>query len=113
MPEQPDHSAREADAETLAPPAIANTSSFPGAHVADLSLVRGVHRGDPDASRRFIDRMRCIPKILSVLNARSGRPLDGHDLRDLTQDTLMAVWKKLDRFEGRASLETWAYRFCV
>ena len=80
---------------------------------ADLELVRAVRRGDAAALQRFIERMDCVPRILSVLNARSGRRLKDHDLRDVVQDTLMAVWRKLDRFEGRASLDTWAYRFCV
>src|SRR5689334_22320958 len=33
-----------------------------------------------------------------------------HDAEDLVQDTLMAAWRALDRFEGRASLRSWLYR---
>jgi RNA polymerase sigma-70 factor (ECF subfamily) len=48
--------------------------------------------------------------MLAALNARFGRPLGAHDLEDLTQDVLVALWRALPGFAGLASLESWAFR---
>ena len=42
----------------------------------------------------------------------AGRVGHAEDLDDLVQDTLVAIWRRLDSFAGQATLETWAYRFC-
>jgi RNA polymerase sigma-70 factor (ECF subfamily) len=81
-------------------------------HVADLELVRAALGGSLDARRRFAERLRCVPKILVVKNSHLGRPLSDPDLEDLVQETVLTIWKRLASYEGRASLETWAYRFC-
>ncbi|ORB83928.1 RNA polymerase subunit sigma-70 [Mycobacterium kansasii] len=36
-----------------------------------------------------------------------------HDAEDALQDTLLAAWRGLDRFEGRASVRTWLYRIAT
>lgn len=82
-------------------------------HRGDLELVREVLRGSPAALEKLIERLRCIPQILSERNVRSGSPLSDEDLTDLTQETLITVWKKLPSFEGRSTLETWVYSFCM
>lgn len=82
------------------------------AHQADLALVEAVLRRDPKALDVLIERLSCVPRILHTLNERAGRVLSAADLSDLSQDVLILIWEKLKTFEGRATLETWTYRFC-
>jgi RNA polymerase sigma-70 factor (ECF subfamily) len=82
-------------------------------HTFDLDVVRGVLARRPDALDDFVERMRCVPRILAAYNARLGRQLDEHDLADLTQEVLVQVWRRLPEYEGRSELEGWVYRFCV
>ena len=77
-----------------------------------MILVRRVREGEGAAIARFIERMRCVAGILAIRNARMGRPLHDEELADLAQDTITAVLRKLDTFEGHASLETWVFHFC-
>jgi RNA polymerase sigma-70 factor (ECF subfamily) len=36
-----------------------------------------------------------------------------HDSEDVLQETLLAAWRGLDRFEGRASVRAWLYRIAT
>src|SRR4051794_40042546 len=36
-----------------------------------------------------------------------------HDAEDLLQETLLAAWRGLERFEGRASIRAWLYRIAT
>ena len=78
----------------------------------DLALVEAALRGDPVAVDRFLERMKCVPRMLAAKNRRLGARLDQTELEDLTQETLMAVWRKLPQYNGAARLETWVFRFC-
>lgn len=78
----------------------------------DLQLVRDALAGDAQAADGLIARLKCVPQILHVKNVQVGSPISRDELRDLTQDTLEIVWRKLGSFEGRSSLETWVYAFC-
>ena len=80
-----------------------------GAGASDLELVRRVLAREPAAVEDFVQRMRCVPRILAALNQRFGRRLDEHDLADLAQDAAVLTWRKLETFRGDCTLETWAY----
>jgi RNA polymerase sigma-70 factor (ECF subfamily) len=78
----------------------------------DLPLVRAALAGDARAGEQLIQRLGCVPHILHAKNAQVGGPFGADELRDLTQDTLEIVWRKLSSYEGRSSLETWVYAYC-
>lgn len=78
----------------------------------DLALARSAAAGDREALRAFAKRMHCVPRFLAAANARKGQPLGHEDLADLSQDTLIIIWQKLETFKGHATLETWARHFC-
>ncbi len=78
----------------------------------DLALVQRALNGHSDAVRPLAQRLGCVPKLLARINARRGSPLTSHDLEDLGQDALIAIWKKLEKFSGQTTLEGWLYRFC-
>ena len=80
---------------------------------ADLERIRRALAGDRRAIDEIAGRLACIPRMLARRNSDYGGPLDDDELRDLAQETIVAVWRKLETYDGRASLETWAYRFCV
>ena len=69
--------------------------------------------GERGALRRFEERMACVPRLLSARNRRAGGLLQHEELEDVVQDTLVAVWRKLARYDGRVPLETWVWGFCV
>jgi RNA polymerase sigma-70 factor (ECF subfamily) len=80
---------------------------------ADLELVRRVLAGGADAVERFVERMRCVPRILGARNARAGRPLTPEELADLAQEIFALLWRKLPEFRGEARVEAWVYPFCL
>ncbi|MEO6711553.1 MAG: RNA polymerase sigma factor [Planctomycetota bacterium] len=80
-------------------------------HLSDLELVRAMRQGKPEAIAGFVRRMRCVPLSLAAQNARLGRPLNEHDIEDVSQEVLVLIWNKLPSFAGLSTLETWVYRF--
>ena len=84
----------------------------PAAVQRDLELVRAVREAEPGSAEAIAERLKCVPRILSVINGRRGSRLSTHDLEDLGQDALIKIWKKLDAYVGQATFENWLYRFC-
>lgn len=80
---------------------------------ADLALVRRVLTGDELAFEALRQRLARLPAMLRHQDARLGRPLNETELEDVVRDTVAALWAKLATFEGRATLETWMYRFAA
>jgi RNA polymerase sigma-70 factor (TIGR02960 family) len=71
-------------------------------------LLTRARAGDAPAFRELVDPFRrelqlhCY-RILGSLQ----------DAEDMLQETLLAAWRGLDDFEGRASLRTWLYRIAT
>lgn len=78
----------------------------------DLDLVQRVLRRQPEALQDIVQRLRCVPRMLAVRNARLAAPLGTNDLADLSQEVIAKVWEQLHTFRGEAALETWLHRFC-
>ena len=81
------------------------------ANRADVELARQARRGDPEAVKRLVARLACVRRFLVYRNRRFGNALSPDELEDVIQETLFAVWRKLDDYRGHGSLEAWSYRF--
>lgn len=83
----------------------------PGPHARDLELAAHVLAGNEAALRTFLERMTCVRRFHHLKNNQLGRPLSDEELEDSIQETLIALWRKLDGYDGSGPLEAWAYRF--
>ena len=77
----------------------------------DVDLARRARSGNADAVDELLRRMACVRRFHVQKNEQLGRPLEGHELEDVIQETLFALWQKLGEYRGSGPLEAWAYRF--
>ena len=71
----------------------------------DKQLIRRLQMGDEEAVRELADRYshRIFQMALRHMKNRE-------DAEEVTQDVLMKVYRKIDRFRGDAALSSWIYR---
>src|SRR5215475_7670231 len=73
-----------------------------------VDLISMARAGDGEAFRELTEphrrelQVHCYRMLGSI-----------QDAEDALQDTLLAAWKGLAEFEGRASLRTWLYRIAT
>jgi len=82
-----------------------------GAHninIDDAVLVEQCRRGDSAAMAPLI--LRYQDRIYNVILKMCANP---DDAAELTQETFVKIIENIDRFEGRSSFYTWAFRIAV
>src|SRR6266852_978663 len=86
---------------------IAESSRPPAEGVldSDARLVRQLRRGDAEAGHRFVRDY--YPGVYRYLLYLTGRP---EMAEDLTQETFLQAWRRLETFEGRSALKPWLHR---
>jgi RNA polymerase sigma-70 factor, ECF subfamily len=74
----------------------------------ERELVQAARHGDEGAFRRIFDL-----QVEGVRAAAARVVGEGADADDVVQDTFLAAFRNLKRFQGRSSLRTWLYRIAV
>ncbi|MFN2400388.1 MAG: RNA polymerase sigma factor [Gemmatimonadaceae bacterium] len=71
-------------------------------------LIRSVLAGDPAAGRKLYDAH--APRVYRLAYRLSG---DADTARELTQETFIRAFDRLDRFRGEAAFSTWLHQIAV
>ena len=77
-------------------------------NIDDTVLVRQCQRGDSAAMERLI--LKYQNRIYNTIMKMCG---NSDDASELTQDTFVKIIESIDRFEGKSSFYTWAFRIAV
>jgi RNA polymerase sigma-70 factor (ECF subfamily) len=76
--------------------------------IADTTLIKQFRHGDSAAMERLV--LRYQNRIYNVILKICANP---DDAAELTQETFVKIIENLDKFEGRSSFYTWAFRIAV
>jgi RNA polymerase sigma-70 factor (ECF subfamily) len=76
--------------------------------IDDAALVQRCRQGDSSAAERLI--LKYQNRIYNAILRICANP---DDAAELTQDTFVKVIENIDKFEGRSSFYTWAFRIGV
>lgn len=71
---------------------------------ADLSLVQKIAEGD-HAAMKTVYELHSGPLFHFVKNWLA----DPHEASDIVHETMLEVWRRADRFQGRSSLKSWIF----
>jgi RNA polymerase sigma-70 factor (ECF subfamily) len=77
-------------------------------HTREEEVLRAARGGDEAACAQLFDRYRAELQLHCYRIVGSAQ-----DAEVLVQETLLAAWRGLGRFEGRASLRSWLYRIAT
>ena len=75
-----------------------------GSRNADLALVHEIASGDHSAMKQVYE-LHSGPLFHFVKNWLA----DPHEASDIVHETMLEVWKRADRFQGRSSLKSWIF----
>lgn len=84
----------------------------PNGHQQDRDFVAAFLADRHAHETAMLDRLRIVPRLLAIRNARFGRPLDEHTLADLVSEVTMVILRKLDQYRGDGSLQAFCASFC-
>lgn len=87
------------------------TRTSPAKLAEDLRLIRAALGGDANARAQFVERMRCIPRLIAIRSRATG--LTAEDRADLAQEIFAEVWRRLPDYRGEAPIEAWVHSFCA
>jgi len=76
--------------------------------VNERELIERCRVGDREGQRRLFETTS--PKIYRLLIRMTGNP---DDAADLTQETYVKGFQRLEQFDGRSAVMTWLYRIAV
>lgn len=80
---------------------------------SDEELLAAARSGSPAAIDALIERLACVPAMLRLRERHLGALLNDDERREAAQDTIAAVWGKLELYRGNAGLEGWVWGFVV
>ena len=73
--------------------------------IDDRKLIRRLQAGDEEAVQELADRYRHRIFQMALRHMKNRE-----DAEEVTQDVLMKVYRKIDKFRGDAALSSWIYR---
>ena len=75
----------------------------------DVDLVQRARAGEASAIGEIGKRLERLPRLIAVANQRMSTSLPAHEVADVAQDTFLTIWEKLETYQGKGTLEGWAW----